>query len=169
MTDNFNNQYLLQQNMMSCNIKSRHLLILPCSKRKNNIEYAKALDIYDGPFYKIIKKYSRNDLDILIVSAKYGLIKPDEFISYYDQTMTAERAKEIASETRSRLALALSSNEYKNIIINLGAKYICVLDECEDLLEGYNIYLIKGRIGERLHRLKILLHQIESEEAFIND
>ncbi len=123
------------------------------------------MDMYDGPFYRILRKYNYNEIDIVIISAKYGLIKSNELISYYDQRMTAERAKEIASETRSRLEVVLSSNKYKSIFINLGKTYMLALDDSQDVLEGHNAYWVKGRIGERLHQLKSWLCLIRSEEV----
>ena len=144
---------------------SRHLLILPCSKRKKKVENISALELYDGPFYRILKNYNYHKIDIIIISAKYGLIKSNESISYYDQRMTKERAKDIAGETRSRLEVVLSNNKYKSIFINLGKTYMLALDDSQDMLERYNAYYVRGRIGERLHQLKSWLCLIGSEEV----
>jgi len=80
------------------NARKKYLLILPCSKRKKPVSKAQALELYDGPFYRVVRKAKPQNLDILILSAKYGLISSNESISYYDQMMTAERAEELASE-----------------------------------------------------------------------
>ena len=144
---------------------SKHLLILPCSKRKKKVENINALDLYDGPFYRILKNYNYHKIDIIIISAKYGLIKSNESISYYDQRMTKERAKEIAGETRSRLEAVLCSNKYESIFINLGKTYMLALDDSQDVLERYNAHCVKGKIGERLHQLKNWLCLIRSDEV----
>jgi len=62
-------------------MRAKYLLIIPCSKRKTAPPRVKvsAINLYDGPFYRIIRKAFResgkpDNLDIMILSAKYGLI-----------------------------------------------------------------------------------------------
>lgn len=143
----------------------RYLLILPCSKQKKKLSSVCAADIYDGPFYKIIRKHRMDDIDILIISAKYGLINSVDLISYYDQKMTRKRAKEIARETKLRLERVLANNNYNEIFINLGKTYMLALDDCHEVIQGYNICWARGGIGERLHQLKSWLRSIRSEEV----
>ena len=132
----------------------KNLLILPCSKQKKQLDKVTALDLYDGPFYRVAKKFNLQNIDILIVSAKYGLIRSNELISYYDQQMTIERVREISADTRQKLRVILNNNNYNEIFINLGKTYMLVLDDCRVMLEGYSILWANGRIGERLHQLK---------------
>lgn len=64
------------------NANKKYLLILSCSKTKKNIDRTPAIELYDGMYYKVLKKnYPTNaNLDILILSAKYGLIESNELI-----------------------------------------------------------------------------------------
>jgi hypothetical protein len=143
----------------------KYLLILPCSKQKKQLNNVSALDLYDGPFYKITKKYFLSNVDILIISAKYGLIRSSEIISYYDQKMTIERARELSNNIRIKLNELFKRNHYDKIFINLGRTYMLVLEDSKWVLEGENVYCASGKIGERLHQLKNWLKEISSEDA----
>lgn len=134
--------------------KRRHLIILPCSKEKRQLDNVKAINLYNGPFYKIIRKFNLDNIDLLIMSAKYGLIDSNHLISYYDMKMTTERAKEIAEETQLRLNDVLVNSNYEEILINLGKTYMVALEYSRSLLEAHNTCWIDGRIGERIHKLK---------------
>lgn len=145
------------------NARKKYLLILPCSKRKKPVSKAQALELYDGPFYRVVRKAKPQNLDILILSAKYGLIGSNESISYYDQMMTAERAEELASEIIMKLEKSLRYGCYDEIFINLGKTYMLALDEGKNMLDEYNVYWASGQIGERSHQLKNWLESIGAE------
>jgi hypothetical protein len=61
----------------------RRLLILACSQRKNPARgKLPAIDRYDGPAFRVLRKYSRDSAanlpTVLILSAKHGLIAADQ-------------------------------------------------------------------------------------------
>jgi len=143
---------------------NRYLLILPCSKQKKQLDNVAAIDLYDGPFYRITRKHGSKNIDILIISAKYGLIESDELISYYDKKMTSESAREMSKEIRLKLKRVFADNKYKEIFINLGKIYMLALEDSRDMLEGSNAYWSSGKIGERNHQLKHWLISIKSRE-----
>lgn len=138
----------------------KYLLILPCSKQKKQLSNAIAINLYDGPFFRIVRKYNLKNIDVLILSAKYGLIRSDKLISNYNQKMTAKRAKEISKETKSRLETMTLNNNYDQIFINLGKTYMLALEDSRSMLEGGSTLLASGRIGERIHQLKEWLNLI---------
>jgi len=78
----------------------RHLLINSCSDKKNTHPgLLPAIDRYTGAWYGVINKLKRegrfpDNLDILIISAKYGLIDSDKKIENYDRKMDSSRARE---------------------------------------------------------------------------
>jgi len=131
----------------------KYLLLLPCSKTKKPLLEAPAIEVYDGPFYRVIKKNRPKNLDIEILSAKYGLINSKDIISYYDQIMTIERAEELSSSIKIKLEKILTEN-YAEVFINLGKTYILALEKSKDMLDEYDIRWGHGQIGERLHQLK---------------
>jgi len=95
-------------------LDARYLLVITCSQRKNESPgLLPAIDRYDGINYRIIRKAMRDgylpkNLDILIISAKYGLLEQKSLIENYDQLMTKERAKELRNSISSLLADGLN-------------------------------------------------------------
>jgi cytoplasmic iron level regulating protein YaaA (DUF328/UPF0246 family) len=76
------------------------LLIVACSARKKRLpELAPAIERYDGPLFRVLRKFLRENLyqapEILILSAKFGLIGPSELIPEYDCRLTADGAKQL--------------------------------------------------------------------------
>ncbi len=146
----------------------KFLLILPCSKQKKELYGVRALELYDGPFYRVIRKNKPKNLDILILSAKYGLISSEDSISYYDQIMTNERAEELSNKIILRLDEKLKDKCYNNIFINLGKTYMLALKGSKSVLDEYNVYHASGQIGERLHQLKNWLTTIGTKDGVIS-
>jgi hypothetical protein len=146
----------------------RYLLILPCSKRKKPVSKAPALELYDGPFYRVLRKNISANLDSSILSAKYGLISSQDTISYYDQIMTPELAEKLSSEITTKLEEILVDGCYGEIFINLGKTYMLALEGSKNMLDEYNVYWASGQIGERLHQLKTWLTTIRVEEKAIS-
>lgn len=145
----------------------KYLLILPCSKQKKELYSTCAIDLYDGPFYRVVRKNQPKDLDILILSAKYGLISSDNLISHYDQIMTPNRAEELANEIMVKLEIIFTNEDYNEVFINLGKKYMIALDESKNILDEHNVNWANGQIGERLHQLKTWLIAIKAKERLV--
>jgi len=82
----------------------KFLLVISCSDKKNKSrEPLPAIERYTGAWYGVINKLKRGsmfpqNLDIVIISAKYGLLMSNELIEYYDLTMIKERAQRLNSE-----------------------------------------------------------------------
>lgn len=139
----------------------KSLLIIGCSHKKIRNEcLVSAWDLYDGINYRILKKLSKNlklpnNIDILILSAKYGFLKPNSMIEYYDQIMTPIRAKKLRNESLSYLKHILTNNIYDEIFINMGYNYLIAIDGFENLLQSQTkIICAKGRIGEKASQMK---------------
>lgn len=141
-----------------------YLLILPCSKQKKKLNNTFAMDVYDGPFYRVVRINNSKNLSILILSARYGLISSNELISDYDQVMTDRRAEELSAGVLAELEKALRKTYYDEIFINLGRTYMLAFLESKYLLDEYNVSYASGQIGERLHQLKIWLQAISNNK-----
>ena len=96
--------------------KMKRLVILSWSQRKVQDKFLMpAMDRYDGPAYKIVRKYlgavpdARTYDEFLILSAEFGLIPDSRRIPYYDRRMTVERAEELHKQTLHTLKPILSS------------------------------------------------------------
>ena len=153
-------------------MRAKYLLIIPCSKRKASLARAKipAIDLYDGPFYRIIRKLFQehgkpNNLDIMVLSAKYGLLDLNEKIATYDQRMTPEMARGMAGNVYSSLANRLKTNQYKEVMINLGKQYMMTLNESWDILENQKVRYGSGGIGERMKQLKNWLSNVYQDRC----
>lgn len=141
----------------------KDLLIISCSKTKRPLQDVPAMDLYDGSVYKVIKKAKPEDLDILIVSAKYGLLRPEDHISYYDQVMTFARSEELQSEVSEGIRKAISENSYRRIFVNLGEMYMLTLgrDLVENIDWNQNSIFASGPFGKCLQQLKSFLENRE--------
>jgi hypothetical protein len=85
-------------------------LLLSCSDDKSNVTVPiPAIERYNGPAYKTLRRYFRQypearfEINVAIISAKYGLIFPQTLIPSYDQRMTLERAQIFAHTVPQQL------------------------------------------------------------------
>lgn len=144
-------------------MKEKTLLIQSCSASKKD-KPGPAIDVYDGYFYKIIGKALREDsvdenIDIKILSAKYGIIDSDYEISPYDQRMTEERAEELNPEIISQLKGELNSANYDKIVVNVGKDYKKALEGLKDEIDSsIDLRVIEGDgIGQKGSKLKQMI------------
>ncbi len=137
------------------NMSKKRLLIISCSERKKKGE-GHAIDVYDGLAFRVLRKYlsetgktENSILDVKIISAKYGLIDKDEWIKYYDEKMTPEKAimykKKYQEEIRTLIAT------YNDVLFFGGSVYQLVIDD-------KSIKRTNGRIGQQLSQLKHWLY-----------
>ncbi len=142
------------------------LLILSCSQKKvKNPTLLPAIERYDGPSYRVLRKiiYSsnyNNSLDIAIISAKYGLLRPNENIEDYDLKMNQEIAKSIKNKVIQKLRRQISNKKYENIFINLGSDYKLSIDGFDrNIPKNTKLLYADGKIGEKLSRMKKWLEE----------
>lgn len=120
-----------------------------------------AIERYDGGAYRIIRKLQRqgdwpDDIDTLILSAKFGLLRATDLIPDYDLRMTNALAAKMNSDVLRSLDASIRDYPPSEVYLDLGAQYFPAVRGIDDLLLSRLIPLRKasGRIGERLHRLK---------------
>lgn len=140
----------------------KRLLVLSCSALKKSGKQIKAIDIYNGPPFKVLRHHILNypaseKLDVFILSAKYGLISGGELIDSYDQRMTKERAMELNSSTIEKLE-KLFENEYDDIFMLLTKDYLKAINGL-NIQKYSNLTLAKGKFGEKLAHLSDWLKQ----------
>ncbi|MDA8056330.1 MAG: hypothetical protein M0Z77_11890 [Thermoplasmatales archaeon] len=135
---------------------SKRLLIMSCSSTKNKMP-GKAIEVYDGISYKIVRKYCKkhNHLDVKIISAKYGLLDRRDLIEPYDYKMNSITSNIYKSILEKRLLLLVSS--YEEIFVFGGKNYINVLPD--DLLP--KVKKSEGLIGQQLRQLNEWLNSPE--------
>jgi len=139
----------------------KHLMIISCSNKKNiQPGLLPAIQRYKGAWYGVINKLKRegnhpDNLDILIISAKYGLINSEMQIENYDQKMDYTRARELNEPILNKLKNIISTTSYESILVHLGSTYMAAISGLEKIVPNTTkIQLLKGRIGERKRDMK---------------
>jgi len=137
--------------------QKRKLLILSCSNKKREGLY-KAIELYDGPAYRIIRNYLKyqNNIDIKILSAKYGLIDPDLVIPTYNQKMTKEKVLEYVEKYKDMIKDL--ERKYDDIFVYGGRYYRMVIME---VAKSNKIKYSEGAIGKQLSQLKRWLYDMK--------
>jgi hypothetical protein len=132
----------------------RSLLIIACSKRKaRGMRVATAWDLYDGVVYRMLKKRlgPRNNwppwLDVLIVSARYGVIPPGKRICTYDQTMPKNGEPE---RWAGKLHRMIARQAYDFVHVNLGRRYLTAVGNVAGLFPKAEVAFAAGGIGRRV-------------------
>lgn len=157
----------------------RRLLILSCSDRKNDVapdspqqllsfmttRRARSLaawEIYAGVAFQVVKRCQREgafppDVDIRILSAKYGLITPEREITHYDLRMTRELAERQQAGNLRLLCELLRRQAYREIFLMMGRTYLQALEPLDEWRGGVKIIHEPAYIGVMLGKLKAWL------------
>jgi len=106
------------------------LIITECTKEKLGYDTsikASAKKMYQGRLFKTVREYSEAmGFDYVIISAKYGLIFPDDIIEGYEKVLqTKEDVKSIQSLVEEKLRPLLRN--YDKIVVIAGERYRDVL------------------------------------------
>ena len=144
------------------------LLVQSCSATKESVDTpVPAFDLYDGYFFRIIKKARRAGrfqpgLDMIIISAKHGFLEPDDEIEFYDRRMDTERAEELNEEVVDSIAKKVDANEYEKVWINLGKDYLPAVSGLRDAIDVPVSYIEGDGIGMKGKQLKHLVSRGQS-------
>ncbi len=133
---------------------SKNLVILACSQKKAE-STQKAQDLYQGSLFKLGRRYAEiNHFDFVILSAKYGLIHPDDKIAPYNQRLNNKKdVKKLQEKVLPQLKPMIDSYDR---IITVGGKFYREVIEPLDCDKFENIVDNRG-IGGMLQKLKILI------------
>jgi hypothetical protein len=143
------------------------LLLLSCSQRKRT-DKAKlpAVERYDGPAYRLLRRYlqaSDEHLDIFILSAKFGFIRYDYPIPYYDRRMTSERAKQLQPlllRQARRYWNDLGETTSNQIFVTLGRAYQPAVSGIQEICPPTaELKMASGSSGKRLAALHDWLYE----------
>lgn len=143
-----------------------YLLIVLCAKRKvTNRGSLPALELYDGPNYRIIRKFFREygpvpGLTIKILSAECGLIDPTKVLPPYDVRMDPTRAAEIEPTVTQELR---KLGPFDSVFVNLGGDYKKALGGVEAVFKD-RVQWSQGRTGQRMAGMKRWLESIVTND-----
>lgn len=119
-----------------------------------------AIERYTGAWYEVISKLKKENkfplnLEIVIISAKYGFLKSTDLIEDYDLEMNEKRAKRLNFEILGKFKLLLEKKHYDTVFINLGKDYLPAIHGLENIIrQNTQVIYAKGRLGERKSQMK---------------
>ena len=120
--------------------EKRTAIITSCTSKKL-ISKGKAVEMYHNTFYNIYRRwtnYGESNLDLFILSGKYGLIGENDEIESYNMYMdisnfSNKQLDEIYEKVKNISIL------YDNVIIALSNNYRKVIKDCDKLFELENV------------------------------
>ncbi len=137
------------------------LLILNCSEAKRETEKPlPALEVYDGPYYRVLRKYLREyqwpeNVSISTLSAKHGLIGVITDIRTYNMRMNRKQAEAKAQDCSRVLHKWASDHSSAHVAVgNEYAPAIAPALQCS----GLDTEHFRGAIGLKQSQVKAFLH-----------
>lgn len=121
--------------------QNKTLVITSCSKKKDqSVGKMKSAERYCGQLFNLTQKFAnKKNYDLLIISAKYGLLKPDDPIENYDiRFQNQKEAIQLRPKVIPQLKEILKEENYERIIIIMGKLYRKVI---EDLVDKRFVFL----------------------------
>src|SRR5690242_5623407 len=132
------------------------LLVIACSRRKvAGRRRARAWDLYDGRVFQVLKKALRGaerwqeSIDVLIISAHYGILRPNRIITTYDERITPALVREQGDRWARAFREAVAGHYYRAVHVNLGRAYRRALPDLRRLFPQVEIDWAAGGIGTR--------------------
>jgi hypothetical protein len=132
------------------------LLLLGCSRRKAaGLRRGRAWDLYDGPTFQVLKKALRDrpgwedEIMVLIVSAKYGVIRSDRVVATYDERLTPASARLRGDRFARQLRSEVHGRRLRAVHVNLGRAYLAALPDLDALFDPAPVDRATGGIGVR--------------------
>ncbi|MBE9135613.1 hypothetical protein IQ254_00050 [Nodosilinea sp. LEGE 07088] len=141
------------------------LLLLSCSQSKRtDTEELPAIERYDGPTFRVLRRYFKQDtakpVDVVVLSAQYGLISADFPLPYYDCRMTREKARALRQSVLAELERLLGRKNYTNLLICLGKDYLVPVYGYEAIIPSeMEVQIAAGGIGRKLSILHDWLYE----------
>lgn len=139
------------------------LLIIGCSQKKcDSPRTLSAIDRYDGPAFRVLRKYLREQPTeaptVYILSAKYGLIHGEEIIPSYNCRLTTSSKQRILPQIQQCIKRIMPAKRWNQIGICAGRQYRLLLAEA-GTMEAKSIQVIGGGQGKRLAALHSWLRE----------
>jgi hypothetical protein len=131
------------------NTKSRILVVVSCGKSKADElkNYPmRAEEAYRGPIFQVINKAKRENkwgenIELGIVSAKYGFLRGKEYINDYDLRMTPTLAKKHNPHVLEKINLWHKSDPFSLIYVLMGKDYLMTVKGLKELLSPARVII----------------------------
>lgn len=125
------------------------LYLISCTKNKSEIPCKTKEMYWKSCLFKMAWEYAENKGKIMILSAKHGLLDPEEFIEPYDKSLTTTPYKLRmiwAHEVHKNILPILKVYNITEIIFLTGRYYFEYLKDLL-LVDGYSIQLPLNGMG----------------------
>jgi len=144
------------------------LVITACSKNKlgyDNSTYVPAKEMYQGTLFKKVKLYAETmNFDYRIISAEYGLVKPDQKIEGYNKKLqTNGDIEHIRPGVEANIKEECS--QYDKIVVITGERYREVL---ENIFDERFYFLKRKGIGDLVSIVSKSIPQNNTIDNFID-
>ncbi len=169
------NKQLMRTSEHLTQIKQQHtknLLVVSCSATKvSGDDKLPALLRYAGITYGILKsillgqKWPLN-VDLFIVSAKYGLLTPFQPIPFYDQQITPEIMEKVSGKVNQQLN-EIDLSTYSECFVNLSKMYSKSIAELYNKLESLNCHLTRTDNYKFQRRNLLMINWLEQRYSEI--
>jgi hypothetical protein len=140
-------------------LPQRRLLLLGCSQRKRRVRGSvPAMNLYDGPQFRSLRRLQiarsiPSDVVIRIVSAKYGLLKPQDLIQEYDRRLNPKRDGALVNKVRRRLQRLEVTSTLSSAFSTLGRDYLAVVPTSWSTGGRLSLRLATGPPGMRVRQM----------------
>jgi hypothetical protein len=109
------------------------VLLISCSHTKTqDDDLVPAIDRYDGPAFRVLRRYLRETRDpklrVFVLSAEFGLISCRKSIPYYNRRMTRDRAFDLRKRCSAKLEKTVRRRPFKELFICASTVYQEALD-----------------------------------------
>lgn len=133
----------------------QRIIITSCSQRKKiDKNLLPAIERYDGPSFRLLRKYlcqTTDNLDVYILSAKYGLISYENEIPFYEEKLKKQKSGELTKLSISQANHIFPKTKRKEVFVNLGDLYLQVFEPIlEKLSQTNSLVFTSGSSGKRL-------------------
>ena len=149
------------------------LLILGCSDRKiknPSLDKAPALEIYDGPNFRVLRKFLREKgwppgLIIKIISAEHQIVDATTPIKPYNKRLDKKTGAKMRPEIMENLK---ELGAPTSVFINLGKNYLPAISCITTLFGSDRVKFADGGIGKKQQAMKQWLYDLPNSSATVN-
>lgn len=129
---------------------------------------------YTGPMYQVIQKARRegkwsSNLFLGIISAKYGFLRSDDSIEYYDLKMTQKIAESHNSQVIREIIKWNNKEKFEHIYVLMGKVYLKTVEGLETRLDTKIVVESMGGLGLGQQKLVSFLEKFSRKTGSLMD
>ncbi len=167
----------------------RKLVIVSASFKRRRLpnEPIPALERFDGVSFRVLRKYLREgklkNTDVAIVSLEHGILLSNDAILYDKPTLSRgtkgsgtwqsdpgfdnEQTEKLRYGNLSQLRSIIDRGKYAEIYVNLGRKFMTLVDGFEKMTDSPVVYATGKGMGPKAQHMKnwILAHEQRTKQG----